>query len=41
MEKILIFPKNLGKSYPVWSYPDYLYFFDVDLMVKLLEKAWF
>lgn len=30
---------KLGKNYPAWYYPDYLYFFDTNLMKKIIEEV--
>ncbi|MFN4152259.1 MAG: methyltransferase domain-containing protein, partial [Candidatus Sericytochromatia bacterium] len=32
---------KLGKNYPSWYYPDYLYFFDTRLIKKLVEELGF
>ena len=33
--------KSLGKNYPLWYYPDYLYFFDSKLLKTEIEKRGF
>lgn len=33
--------KKLGYDYPIWSYPDYLYFFSIDTLAKILIKQGF